>query len=559
MVVKKKGKVSELYKHSGVGDIIGNIGIAHTRWATHGEPNEINAHPHLDCKNEIAIVHNGIIENYQQLKKELQKENHEIKSETDSEIVAHLVEKFYKGDLKEAVINALKKVEGAFALVIIHKKENKVVAARRGSPLAIGVGKGEMFISSDAAAMVSHTKNVVYLDDDEVAEISSNGFSTVDFSGKAVKKEIVQLKWSPEQVEKGGYKHFMQKEIFEQPGSLNDTLRGRISKNGKIDLGINLNAKSIKRIIITACGTSWHSALIGKQIIERNTGIPVEVDYASEFRYRDPIVKKGDLAVIISQSGETADSLAALREAKSKRAKTLGMVNVVGSTIAREADSSIYLNAGPEIGVASTKAFISQVALLALLSLYLKQHKGLPANDDSFIREAYALPEKIKEVLKQSENIKKIASQFKESKNFIYLGRGMNFPVALEAALKLKEVSYIHAEGYPAAEMKHGPIALVDENMPVVFICSKDRTYEKILSNMEEIKARRGRIIAIANEEDDRINKLAEKVFIVPKTHEDLLPIINVIPLQLLAYYMADMKNIDVDKPRNLAKSVTVE
>jgi len=552
---KKKGKISDFEKDIESKNISGNIGIAHTRWATHGEPNEINAHPHVDCKNEIAIVHNGIIENFHSLKGVLEKEGHKIVSETDSEIIAHMIEKFYSGNLEEAVTNSLKFMEGAFGIAVMHKNENRIVVAKKGSPLIIGVGENEMFVSSDVTGVVEHTKRVIYLNDGDIASIEKNKYSIKDFRGNNVDKKIHEIQWKIEQIEKSGFKHFMLKEIFEQPETIKNVLRGRINKN-KIKLTLDFDF--INRIVIIACGTSWHSGLIGKYIIEKLTGIQTEVDYASEFRYRNPIIGKGDLVIAISQSGETADTLAALKEAKSKGANTIGIINVVGSAISREVSSGIYLHAGPEIGVASTKAFTSQIVALILLALFIKQKKGLPV-DENLLEEINSLSEKIKLVIQMSEEIKSVAKTFMNSGNFLYLGRGINFPVALEGALKLKEISYIHAEGYPAAEMKHGPIALVDKNMPIIFIASKDENYEKTLNNIEEVRARGGRIIAIANERDERLEKIAEKVFIVPKTNSFLSPIVNVIILQLLAYHIADLKGIDVDKPRNLAKSVTVE
>jgi len=555
--IKKKGRVALLACDPAINDLTGNIGIAHTRWATHGEPNEINAHPHLDCKKEIAIVHNGIIENYRVLRELLKKEGHKIISETDSEIIAHLVEKFYAGNLFAAVNKALKLVKGAYGIAVIHKNENKIVAARLGSPLIIGVGKNEMFISSDVSAILKYTKKVIYLNDKEIAEITPKGYIIKNLNGKKIDKKIHKINWTINQIEKGGFKHFMLKEIFEQPEAITNTIRGRI-KNNKIKLSVNLNTNLIKRVVLIGCGTSWHSALIGKYLWEKILSIPVEVDYASEFRYRNPVINKNDIAIVISQSGETADTLAALREAEAKGAKTIGIINVVGSTIAREVNSGIYLHAGPEIGVASTKAFTCQIIALLLLALYIKQKRGEQINK-KLLTELNNLPLKIKRILKQTTAIKNIARKYKNSKNFLYLGRGINFPVALEGALKLKEISYIHAEGYPAAEMKHGPIALIDENMPVVFISPKDQGYEKILNNMEEIKARKGKILAIITEADKKIKKLTDTIIKVPKTHNDLSPILNVIPLQLLAYYIADLKGIDVDKPKNLAKSVTVE
>ncbi|MBT6691676.1 glutamine--fructose-6-phosphate transaminase (isomerizing) [Candidatus Parcubacteria bacterium] len=555
--VKAKGKISELAKKVKSKTLNGAIGIAHTRWATHGEPNEANAHPHLDCKQELAIVHNGIIENHQALTELLKKEGHKIKSQTDSEIIAHLVEKFYKNDLEAAVRQALKLIEGAFGLAVIHKDENKIVVARKGSPLIIGVGENEMFIASDIPAILEHTKRVIYLNDNEIAVITQGKYIITNLEGEQINKEVDEIKWNVEQMEKKGFKHFMLKEIMEQPEAIANTLRGRI-KDGKVKLTVDFDIQKINRIIITACGTSWHSALIGKHFLESIAQIPAEVDYASEFRYRSPIVSSEDVMVVISQSGETADTLAALREAKVKQAKTLGIVNVVGSTITREVDSGIYLHVGPEIGVASTKAFTSQVVALLLLALYIRQQQGHEIDKD-LLKQLDKIPYQINQALKQADNIKEVAAKFVDSKNFLYLGRGLNFPVALEGALKLKEISYIHAEGYPAAEIKHGPIALIDEDMPVVFVATKNNLSQKIISNMQEVKARDGNIIAIVSQDDKEISKLADSIIKVPEVIDELSPIINAIPLQLLAYYIADLKGLDVDKPRNLAKSVTVE
>ena len=554
---KVKGRVSDLEKMA-LNLPQSKIGIAHTRWATHGEPNEINAHPHFDCKNEIAVVHNGIIENYTTLKEILEKEGHIFISKTDSEVLSHLIEKFYSDNLEEAVIKALKLVVGTFGIAVICKKENKIVVARRGSPIVLGVGEGENIIASDAVAVLPYTKKVIYLNDNEMAILTDNKYLIKNFEGQTVEKEIDEIKWTASEIEKKGFKHFMLKEIFEQPLAVENTLRGRIDENLNIKLSLDIDLNSIKRILIVACGTSWHSALIGKYLIEKIARVPVEVDYASEFRYRNPIIKEGDLVIAISQSGETADTLAALREAHAKGAKTLGIINVVGSTIAREVDSGIYLHSGPEIGVASTKAFSCQVMALLLFSLLLAKDKNVEIEKD-FFDEIISLPSKIEEVLNQSDNILLLAEKFKDSKSFIYLGRGLNFPVALEGALKLKEISYIYAEGYPAAEMKHGPIALVDEKMPVVFLATKDHTYGKILSNMEEVRARGGQIIVVVNEIDNDINNLTKNIIVVPKTKEELMPIINTVVLQLLAYHIANLKGIDVDKPKNLAKSVTVE
>src|SRR3989344_8026030 len=481
-IVKRSGKISELEKQPELNEIKGSIGIAHTRWATHGDPNTINAHPHTDCKNEIAIVHNGIIENFYALKELLIEEGHKFTSETDSEVIAHLIEKFYDNNLEDAVVEALKVVEGAFGLAIIHQKENKLVAARKGSPLLLGIGNNEMFVASDATPLLNYTKKVIYLNDNEIAVMDKNNYKIKNLDGNVVDSKIHEIKWTIDQIEKKDFKHFMLKEIFEQPEAIENTLRGRI-KNNEIKLTVTINLIKIKRVIITACGTSWHSALIGKYIIEKITKIPVEVDYASEFRYRNPIINENDLIIVISQSGETADTLAALREAKSKNAKTLGIINDVGSSIAREVESGIYLHAGPEIGVASTKAFTYQIIALILLSLYIKQNKNEKI-DENMLKELISLPSLIKDILKTSLDIRKLAETFKDSKNLLYLGRGINFPVALEGALKLKEVSYIHAEGYPAAEIKHGPIALIDKDMPVIFISPNDDLYDKVMNTI---------------------------------------------------------------------------
>lgn len=559
IVLKRKGRVQELESQVNPNSFFGNIGIAHTRWATHGQPNEINAHPHLDCKAEIAVVHNGIVENYHALREFLEKEGHKFSSQTDSEAIAHLIEKFYSGDLEEAVSMSLKLIEGTFGLAAISNKEEKIIVAKRGSPIAIGLNNNEKIAASDVIPILAYTNKIIYLNDDEMAIMEKNNFSVKNLDGEIINKEIQEIKMQVAQIEKGGFKHFMLKEINEQPEAIANTLKGRI-KDGVVKLTIdNIDFKKIERIIIIACGTSWHSGLIAKYLLERLTGIPVEVDYASEFRYRNPIIRKTDLIIVISQSGETADTLAALKEAKRyPGAKTLGIINVVGSTISREVDSGIYLHAGPEIGVASTKAFTCQIAALLLLALFIKQEKK-ELIDPEFLKDLQALPLKVQETLNCAEGIKKIAEKFKDVRNFLYLGRGLNFPVALEGALKLKEISYIHAEGYPAAEMKHGPIALIDENMPVVFLATKDSAFEKIISNMEEVRARGGNIIAIANEDDERLKNIAKEIIKIPNCCEELEPIINILPLQLLAYYIADFKGINVDKPRNLAKSVTVE
>jgi len=556
-VIKRSGRIAELEKLPEVKTFESHLGIAHTRWATHGEPTSKNAHPHTDVSGDIAVVHNGIIENYYAIKELLAKDGIKMVSDTDSEVLAHLIKKFYLGDLQKAVTMALSVVEGALGIAVLHKSENKIVAARRGSPLLIGVGEDEHFIASDASAILKRTNKVVYLEDDQIATITKNGVEVSKLSGERIDKEVHEIKWTVDQIEKGGFKHFMLKEIFSQPEALLNTLRGRI-KNNKVKLTIDIDIDVLRRIIIIACGTSWHASLIGKYIIEKIAQIPVEVDYASEFRYRDPIVDSRNLLIAISQSGETADTLAGIREAKLKGAKTLGIVNVVGSTITREVDSGIYLHAGPEIGVASTKAFTCQIVSMVLFALLLRQRKG-GALSGSLLKELEILPQKIQTILEQSDKIRAIADEYKDSKGMLYIGRGMQFPAALEAALKLKEISYIHAEGYPAAEMKHGPIALIDENMPVVCLAPEDATFEKMISNMQEIKARKGKIIAVVTKSDDKIKELAHTIIEVPQTIDILQPILTSIPLQLFAYHIADLKDLNVDKPRNLAKSVTVE
>lgn len=554
-IIKKKGPIKMLEAALENQKINSPLGIAHTRWATHGQPNEINAHPHFDCQKKIAVVHNGIIENFQALKVLLESEGHKIISETDTEIIAHLIEKFYVGDLEIAVSEALKCLEGTFGLAVMSVAENKIVVARRGSPLILGIGKDEMFVASDASAIVEYTQQVVYLKDNEIAILSADGYRLKNINGDSLTGETQEIKWTIDEIEKGGFKHFMLKEIFEQPKTIANTLRGRIN-NGSIKLSVNLDPKKVDKIIITACGTSWHSALIGKYLIEKIAGLPVEVDYASEFRYRNPIIGSNNLLVVISQSGETADTLAALKEAGN--CETLGIINIVGSTISREVKSGIYLHAGPEIGVASTKAFTSQVTSLILLALYFKEQLSGEV-DQKLLDELLTIPDKIQTILDKAKIIKTIAANFVGSHNSLYLGRGINFPVALEGALKLKEVSYIHAEGYPAAEMKHGPIALIDENMFVVFVVNHGPIFEKIISNIQEVRARGGRIITITDIDNETIKKLSDYVIMVPLVSEELSPLINIIPLQLIAYYVADLNGINVDKPRNLAKSVTVE
>jgi glucosamine--fructose-6-phosphate aminotransferase (isomerizing) len=567
-IEKQPGKLSILEDALADRDLRGCVGIAHTRWATHGVPNQTNAHPHTDTAGEIALIHNGIIENYQAIKTKLEGNGHKFKTETDTEALVHLIKEYSlkEPSFEEAVRSALSQVDGTYGIVVMTSKEpDMLIAARKGSPLVIGMGDGEFVIASDVSAIISYTKNVSYLDDNEIAIVTREGVRIKTIDNLEVDKQIEEIAFDLEQIEKGGYEHFMLKEIMEQPQTLEDAMRGRLLQDeGTARLGgIQHELDSLiyaPRMLLSACGTSWHAALIGEYMIEELVRTAVEVEYASEFRYRDPVIERGLVMWVISQSGETADTLAALREAKRKGAKVLGICNVVGSTIARESDSGVYLHAGPEIGVASTKAFTSQVTILALVTLLLARMRNMGASKGAeIVREMKSLPGKVRRILNNHETIKEIASSYHESQNFLYLGRGYNFPVALEGALKLKEISYIHAEGYPAAEMKHGPIALIDENMPVVFIATKDSTYEKITSNIEEVRARRGKIIAIATEGDDEIKRRADHVIYVPPTLEFLTPILTIIPLQLLAYNIAILRGCDVDQPRNLAKSVTVE
>ena len=544
----------------------GTMGIAHTRWATHGPPTEKNAHPHASQNGKIAVVHNGIIENATALKAGLEARGYVFKSDTDTEVLAHLIEVAYAGNLEAAVIEALRQCDGTYGLAVITSDEkDKIVAARKGSPLLIGVGDGEYFIASDASAILAHTRNVVYLDDGDIAVVTRGGYRVLDFDSAIRDKPVTRIDWDLQQIERGGYPHFMLKEIFEQPTTVENTMRGRlILEEGFSKLGgLNISKEDllkIDNIIITACGTSWHSALIGEMMIEELCRIPVEVEYASEFRYRNPIVTPTTLCIVISQSGETADTLAAMREAKRRGARTLGIVNVVGSTIAREDDGGIYLHAGPEIGVASTKAFTSQVVALALFTLKLARLKNLSVARGREIAQALAdLPAQIQSILDRAPEIEGLAEEFKRASNFLYLGRGYNFPAALEGALKLKEISYIHAEGYPAAEMKHGPIALIDEMMPVVCIAPHDAVFDKITSNIQEVKARKGKIIAITTRDEPALAGKLDYEFRIPETVDLLTPILASVPLQLLAYYIAVKRGCNVDQPRNLAKSVTVE
>jgi glucosamine--fructose-6-phosphate aminotransferase (isomerizing) len=572
---RRAGKLSNLEKAlveakagdgAGIGE--GTTGIGHTRWATHGGPTDRNAHPHRSTDGRVAVIHNGIIENFAALKTALEADGVHFKTETDTEVLAHLIAKHQaRGlSLEQAVGKALGAVEGTYGIAVISADEpGTVIGARRGSPLVVGIADGEYFLASDVAPIVEHTRQVVYLDDGEMAVLTPAGFHTATIANERVDKAVHEVDWDLAQIEKGGYDHFMLKEIFEQPESVRNAMRGRLNiEEGLAKLGgLNLTLeemREIKRLIILACGTSWHAGLIGEYMIEEYARIPVEVEYASEFRYRNPILDEGTMVLVISQSGETIDTLAAMREAQRKGARALGVVNVVGSTIARESDGGVYIHAGPEIGVASTKAFTSQVAVLALLTLTLGRQRALSREAGiEMARELDRIPGKIEEILQRSDAVRVIAQKYAQRNNFIYLGRGTNFPVALEGALKLKEISYIHAEGYPAAEMKHGPIALIDENMPVVFLCPRDSAYEKVVNNMMEVRARRGRIIAIATEGDTEIARLADHVIFIPQTVSVLQPMLSVIPLQLLAYHIAVMRGCDVDQPRNLAKSVTVE
>lgn len=568
-IYKKQGKIVDLERSlPEPNQCSGNVAIAHTRWATHGEPSEVNAHPQIDCHGKIAIVHNGIIENYNPLKKQLIELGHTFRSETDTEVIAHLIEQYRKSEptLEDAIRAALSKVEGTYGLVILCEDEpDKILAIRKGSPLIVGIGENEHFISSDVSAIVIHTKRVFYLQDDELCILQKDHFDITNGLREKIEPEVSTVDWDISAIDKGPYKHFMLKEIFEQPTTVENAFRGRIDEtSGNARLGgLKLTPKDISKIEqihLVGCGTSYHAALIGKYMIEDLARIPVQVEYASEYRYRNPIIQEHTLIFVISQSGETADTLAALREAQSKGAKVFGITNVVGSSVARESNGGSYIHAGSEIGVASTKAFTSQVTILFLLAILLGRQRNLSSLQGmEYIRELQTIPSKIDSILKQSEYIRQIAETIKDARNAMYLGRGINYPVALEGALKLKEISYIHAEGYAAAEMKHGPIALVDEEMPVVAIATNDPLYDKIYNNLEEVHSRKARLIAITNEGNKDLEQISESVIYLPSTLQDLQPLLTVIPLQLLAYYVADLKGLDVDQPRNLAKSVTVE
>jgi len=563
------GKVKELEKAVWGKNLEGTVGVGHTRWATHGRPSEDNAHPHTDCRGEIVVVHNGIIENYLPLKRELEAQGHRFKSETDTEVIAHLIESrlVEQESLEQAVRKALQEVRGAYAVAVLWLKDEEcLVGARCGSPLIVGLGEGEYFLASDIPALLSHTRNVLFLQDEEMAVLTREGVQVTNLAGEQVSPQIQRVLWDPVMAEKGGYKHYMLKEIYEQPRSFRDTIRGRFSlETGQIffeemEVIVEAMAKA-KKIFLVACGTSWHAALVGKFMIEECARIPVEVDYGSEFRYRHPILDQSSLVIPISQSGETMDTLASLREAKGAGARILSICNVLGSTIARESHGCIFTHAGPEIGVASTKAFTSQLAVLYLLALYLGRQRGLLAEEriKAMLEDLIRTPQLLETLLQQSEGLERLSHRFYTKDHFLYLGRGINYPVALEGALKLKEISYIHAEGYPAGEMKHGPIALIDAEMPVVVLAPQDRTYEKILSNIEEVKSRQGIVIAFGQAGDQELSKRVDHLFLVPPTSPLLTPILFALPLQLFAYHMAVRKGCDVDQPRNLAKSVTVE
>ena len=572
-VYKKKGKVSDLENFIGDSDVSGNVGIGHTRWATHGPPNDVNSHPHESGNKDFALVHNGIIENYAVLKEELSQRGHEFLSDTDTEVLIHLIEEIYLNSKKkltlfEAVRIALTEVIGAYAIVVINKNNpNELIAARKSSPLVVGIGDGEYFLASDATPMVEFTKNVVYLEDGEIAQLNlSSGLKIKTIANQDKTPYIQELEMHLEALEKGGYDHFMLKEIYEQPQSIHDSMRGRLrSSKSLVSLGgINDYQEKItnaKRLIFVACGTSWHAGLVGEYLFEELARIPVEVEYASEFRYRNPVINEDDVVIAISQSGETADTLAAIKMAKEKGATIVGICNVVGSSISRLTDCGSYTHAGPEIGVASTKAFTAQVTVLTLMALLIGKKKGTISNErfNRLLIDLEAIPDQLKTVLKLDKTIKEISKIYKNSSNALYLGRGINFPVALEGALKLKEISYIHAEGYPAAEMKHGPIALIDEEMPVFVIATRDSSYEKVVSNIQEVKARKGKVIAIVTKGDKEVKAIADHVIEIPLTDSLLVPLLATVPFQLLSYHIAVMRECNVDQPRNLAKSVTVE
>src|SRR5437868_5325531 len=579
-VRRAEGKLRNLEEAIRLKPLEGSYGIGHTRWATHGRPTEENAHPHRDCTGRVVVVHNGIVENYLSLKKRLIEEGHKFSTETDTEVIAHLIENALKSNngtrpsLEDAVRKTVKQLTGVFALVVISADEpNKIVAGRNGPPAVVGLGKNEYFVASDIPAILHHTRNLFFLADGDLAVITPAGVQLTNFDGSPIQRQVQRVTWDPIQAEKGGFKHFMLKEIYEQPRAVRDTTLGRISQDsGKVFLEemevSEEDFRKINKVNIAACGTSWHAALAGKFMIERLARVPVEVDYASEYRYRDPITGPEALTLLITQSGETADTIAAQRESKAKGSKTLAICNVVGAMIAREAAGTIYTHAGPEIGVASTKAFTAQLTALFLLAMFLAQARGEVSEEKAraLITELTLIPGKLESTLTREEEIEDLAKTFQRSQDFLFLGRGIHYPIALEGALKLKEISYIHAEGYPAGEMKHGPNALIDENLPVVIIATCDRNdpesvqrYEKTMSNLKEVKARSGMVIALATEGDEEIKEAADHVLYIPPAPEELSPILEIVPLQLLAYHIAVRRGCDVDQPRNLAKSVTVE
>ena len=563
---KVAGRVAGLQDLLASAPANGTSGIGHTRWATHGAPNQVNAHPHTDCTGRIALVHNGIIENADALRTHLERKGHTFRTDTDTEVVVHLIEDARADSLEARVAAALGLVVGAYAIAVMSADEpGRLVVARRGSPLLVGIGEDELLVGSDPSAVVDHTRRVVYLDDGDIGVLTPDSFHVMDHDARVLVRSIDHIDWSIEAIERGNHAHFMHKEIHEQPESLRNTMRGRLNTDdGDVRLdGLKLSAEAcqqFQRVLILGCGTSWHAGMIGRQVIERITGLPVDVEYASEFRYQHQLDQHGTLAVAISQSGETADTLEAMRAARAAGAHVVGLVNVVGSTIAREADGGIYLHVGPEVGVASTKAFTSQIVALLVLGVYLGRRRGMPASEASaLLRELETIPELVRETLTLEDSIVEIAADFADAQNALYLGRGVNFPVALEGALKLKEISYVHAEGLPAAEMKHGPIALIDENMPVVVVAPSDGVYEKVVSNIQEVKARGGRILVICSQGNGNLRSIVDHQLDVPRTTALLSPLLTVIPLQLLAYHVAVLRGCDVDRPRNLAKSVTVE